>query len=392
MVTQDAIEVEKIVEREFSAVRQFTYLDAASRGPWPDQTRDAVARFAAQAQTPFADRVDDSAVPHPAAALARAGLARLIGTGEEDLVWTQNTSHGLNIAAHGIDWRPGDNAVVPVEDYPSLSYAFHHLAARGVEVRFVPFAGIGPTVDEIMAATDSRTRAVACSSVRWDSGWRMDLMELGDRCARRGCLLILDGTQLVGAGRVDVRAAKISALAVHGYKWLMAGQGIAALYVAPEATEQIRPTFAGSGGYDGPIENFDPGRPWKRGAGRYATGGNNPTGFVALASSLSLIEEMGIDRIEATNDALSARLHAGLATIVGARILSTADPAHRSAIVFFTLGAREQDDALVRALHARRAIVALRPNGIRVSPHFYNTADDVDHFVEVVAALSRAER
>lgn len=389
MIAPEATDVATIVEREFPVVRQFTYLDAASRGPWPERTRAAVAQFAAQAQTPFADQVDDSALPHPAAALARAGLARLIGADEDDLVWTQNTSHGLNIAAHGIDWRPGDNVVVPADDYPSLSYAFHNLGARGVEVRFVSFADIGPTVDEIMAATDRRTRAVACSAIRWDSGWRMGLAALGERCAHQGCLLILDGTQLVGTGRVDVHVARISALAVHGYKWLMAGQGIAALYVAPEAAEQIRPTFAGSGGYDGPIERFDPGRGWKRGAGRYATGGNNPTGFVALASSLSLIEEVGIDRVEATNAALAARLHAGIGDIPGVRVLSSTDPAHRSAIVFFTLGARERDDALARALHAQRIIVALRPNGLRVSPHFYNTEADIDRFVDAVGALAR---
>lgn len=386
MVTQEATPIATLVEREFPIAGQFTYLSAASRGPWPNRTREAVAAFAEWAQVPSAAYVDDSARPHPAAALARTGLAGLIGAGEDDLVWTQNTSHGLNIAAHGIDWRPGDNVAVPVDDYPSLSFAFSNLAARGVEVRFVRFAGVGPTVDELMAATDGQTRAVGCSAIRWDSGWRMDLEELGERCAHLGCLLIVDGTQLVGARRLDVRAAKISALAVHGYKWLMAGQGIAALYVAPEATEQIHPTFAGSGGYDGPIESFDPTRPWKRGAGRYATGGNNPIGFAALAASLSLIEEVGIDRIEATNAALAERLHKGLVGIPGARFLSSADPAHRSAIVFFTLGMRERDDALVRALHARRIIVALRPNGIRVSPHFYNTEADIDRFLDAVTS------
>lgn len=389
MAIQETTAMATLVAREFPVTREFTYLSAASRGPWPERTRGAVAAFAEWAQFPSAANVDDSARPHPAAALARAGLARLIGAGEEDLVWTQNTSHGLNIAAHGIDWRPGDNVVVPVDDYPSLSYAFHNLGARGVAVRFVAFAGVGPTVDELMAATDGRTRAVGCSAIRWDSGWRMDIEELGERCARRGSLLILDGTQLVGARRLDVRAAKVSALAVHGYKWLLAGQGIAALYVAPEAAERLRPTFAGSGGYDGPIENFDAGRAWKRGAGRYATGGNNPTGFAALAASLSLIEQVGIERIESTNAALSARLQAGLGDIPGVQILSSADPAHRSAITFFTLGERGRDDALVRALHAERIIVALRPNGIRVSPHFYNSEADIDRFVDAVGTLAR---
>ncbi len=99
MAVQKTTDVAAIVEREFPVVRQFTYLDAASRGPWPNRTREAVSRFSEQAQFPFADRVDDSALPPPAQAIARAGLARLIGSGEDDLVWTSNTTHGLNIAA-----------------------------------------------------------------------------------------------------------------------------------------------------------------------------------------------------------------------------------------------------------------------------------------------------
>src|SRR4051812_30974383 len=107
MIAQEAAEITTLVTQEFPVTQQFTYLDAASRGPWPNRTRAAVAQFAEEAQFPFANRVDDSAIPPPTAAIARAGLARLIGAAEEDLVWTANTSHGLNIAAQGIDWRPG---------------------------------------------------------------------------------------------------------------------------------------------------------------------------------------------------------------------------------------------------------------------------------------------
>src|SRR4051794_18468714 len=97
MVTQEATALATLVEREFPVAQQFTYLSAASRGPWPNRTRDAVAAFAEWAQFPSAANVDDSARPHPAAALARTGLARLIGASEDDLVWTSNTTHGLNI-------------------------------------------------------------------------------------------------------------------------------------------------------------------------------------------------------------------------------------------------------------------------------------------------------
>lgn len=360
---------------EFPVTREYTYLNAASQGPLPERTRRAVADNAALAQFPNTARARAVTAPWDE---ARPRLAALIGADEADLAPTANTTHGMNIVAHGIGWRPGDNVVVPEREYPSLTYAWYHLRERGVEVRFVPFAGVGPTVDEIMAATDRRTRAVALSAIRWDTGWRLPLEELGERCAAAGCLFIVDAVQLVGAQRVDVRACRISALTLHAYKWLMAGFGAGTLYVAPDATEQIAPTFAGNSSFAGYPQGFTGSLPWQPGAARYIAGGLTRTPFAAVAASLTLIEELGVEGIAAHGRELADRLRAGLARKAGVRIVSSDDPAHTAAIVVFTTGSTEGDEALVAALDRQGIIVALRPLGVRVSPHLYNTATDVD--------------
>lgn len=380
--TAPTVDLAAVREREFPIVDEYTYLNAASQGPWPNRTARAVERVAALGQFPNTER----ALAEPAAEpLARARLARLIGAAESEIVFTGNTTHGMNICAGGIDWRPGDNAVVPAREFPSLSYAWLHLRERGVEVRRVPVAGAGPSVDDLMAAVDGRTRAVACSAITWDTGYRMDLEELGRRCAERGCLLILDGIQAVGARALDVAALRISALALHGYKWLMSGFGVGALYVASAALDRIRPTFIGSQAVAGESDDVTGDYTWQPGAQRYQAGGGNRTGLAALAASLSLIEEIGMPTIEARGRALAELVHAGLrrkGEVAG--IVSSPDPARRSAIITFTTGSLAGDAALVQRLAEQRIVVALRPLGARVSPHVYNTEAEVARFLDAL--------
>ena len=368
-------------EQEFPLLREYTYLNAASQGPLPNRTVQAIQQVATAAQFPNTSHA--RALPNYEQE-ARERLARLIGADPGDLVFTGNTTHGMNICAQGIDWRPGDNVVIPGRDFPSLSYAWYHLTKRGVEVRQVPFAGAGPTADELLAAADNRTRAIACSAITWDTGWQADMEELGRRCHERGILLILDGIQAVAARRLDVKALRISALATHGYKWLLAGFGVGALYVAPEAIDRINPTFIGEQAVDAPASTFAGNLNWKPGAARYSAGGYNRLGVAALATSLGLIEEIGIDTIEAHSRALADIARAELQRRPGYEVVSSPDPTHRSAIVVFTTGSSEGDAALVRHLEDRGIIVALRPLGARISPHFYNTEEEVERLLEAL--------
>lgn len=373
-----AASLREVREREFPIVRECTYLNGASQGPWPMRTMRAVQEVVEACQVPHLPKA--TALPSYEQ-IARERLARLIGAEPGDIVFTSNTTHGMNIAVQGIAWREGDNIVLPRREFPSLSYAMLHLKERGVEVRFVPFPGAGPSVDAIMAHVDSRTRAVACSAIMWDTGYRADLETLGARCAARGCLLIVDGIQLVGAGQLDVKAARVSTLATHGYKWLLAGFGVGALYVAPEAAEQISPTFIGSQSVDAPPDTFDGTLNWKPGAARYQAGGGNRIGWAALATSLGLIEEVGIAAIEERDRMLAEYLYAGLTRKESVEIVSSPDPAHRSQIIAFTLGSKERDAAMVKELEEQGIIVALRPLGLRASPNFYNTEEEVDRLL-----------
>jgi selenocysteine lyase/cysteine desulfurase len=275
------------------------------------------------------------------------------------LAFGPNTTYGLNVCIHGIDWREGDNIVVPEREFPSVQYALAHLPSRGVTVQRVAWQGCGPTVEQIMAQVDGRTRAVMCSAIAWDTGYRIDLEALGSRCAKAGCLLIVDGIHAVGAEPVDLAALRISAFAFHGYKWLMAGFGLGVLYVAPEALSQIQPTFIGPLGVAASVMGTQDPPQWREGAQRFATGNENYTGAVALNASLSLIEDVGVEAIRANNHALADVLTDGIKRHhPGYRLLRAEEPQHQSAIVVFSVGDSQADGALMDRLAAQHIIWA----------------------------------
>jgi selenocysteine lyase/cysteine desulfurase len=369
-------------EREFPITAEYAYLNAATQGPLPNSTCRAIEQATLRAQFPETRRAH---VDQPIADLARSRLARLLGVGQDDLVFTPNTTHGLNICAHGIDWRPGDNVALPAREFPSLMHVWLQLRSIGVEVRCVPWQGDGPSVDALMAAVDSRTRVVSCSAVAWDSGYRIDLEELGRRCAQAGCLLVVDGIQAVGAIELDPRSLQLAALSFHGYKWLLSGFGCGALYVSPGATDQIRPRFVGEQSFAGAGDPAETPAVWQPGARRYTAGGANAPGLTALAASLALIEQVGLAAIEAHNRALAQLLVDGLRRRAPeARLVSPVDPARRAAIVTFTLGQQDRDEALVRRLDEQGIVVALRPRGVRVSPHMYNSAAEIERLLRAL--------
>lgn len=372
-------------EREFPLVADYAYLNAATQGPLPTTTCRALEQAAWRGQYPGLPEASTERVPAEA---VRPRLARLLNCGANDLAFTPNTTYGLNICARGIDWRPGDNVVLPANEFPSVLRTWLQLRDTGVKVRLVPWDDHGPGVETLMGAVDARTRVVSCSAVAWDTGYQIDLEALGRRCEAAGCLLIVDGIQAIGAAEVDVRALRLSAVSFHGYKWLLAGFGCGALYVAPEAFDQIKPRFVGEQSFQDGIapDNLD--APWQPGARRFTAGGANALGLTALAASLDLIEGVGLSAIAAHNRALGQLLVDGLRRFAPhVRLVSPADAARRASIVVFTLGNAAQDEALVHRLAEQGIIVAFRRRGVRVSPHLYNTPAEIER---LLGALHRA--
>lgn len=371
--------VVKTLRAEFPMAREWAYLNHAAYGPFPQRTVaavEAVTRaFASPATIDFS--VYDAAEP-----TAREHVAALVNGVPERVAFAGSLADAISLAATGIDWQPGDNVVIPRDEFPSVVYPFLNLAHRGVEVRFVDKGADGFTdLERIAAAINDRTRALALSHVEFMTGYRNDLDAIGSLCRAYDILSIIDGTQSLGALTIDVARSGIDVIAAHSYKWLMAGFGLGVMHFSERAIERIRPTYAGRLGVQTGFEELDYALDWRPGALRYQTGGLNWITLTAFNASAELVRQASPAATEAHTLALTDRLLAGLAEL-GYQPTSCLDRPHRSQIVSFTSGDRDTDAAIVADLERRGVSVSLRGKGVRVSPYFYNTDADIDRLLE----------
>jgi selenocysteine lyase/cysteine desulfurase len=163
---------------------------------------------------------------HDAAENLRRNFADFIGADSDSVAAVASTSAGISTVAMGLDWRPGDNVVVPEIDFPSLVFPWMILADRGVQLRRVPCKQGRVEIEQLLGATDARTRVIGTSWVQFSSGFRTDLAELGEACRRKDILLVIDGMHGIGALLLEVSSLPVDVVATQSYKWLLSPQGV----------------------------------------------------------------------------------------------------------------------------------------------------------------------
>jgi cysteine desulfurase/selenocysteine lyase len=369
----------RLAAHEFPHQRDGIYFNHAASAPMPLRTSRALRAYADDRERLFS-LYQTGTQDYDVAVLQRKA-ASLIGAAADCVTFVPTTTDAIAGAINSIDWRAGDNIVVPANEYPGVLYPCLHLAARGVEARLTP-VDAHADLDRVLAAIDGRTRAVAISHVHWQTGHRLDLEVLAAECRARGVLSIVDAIQSVGAVPVDVAKADIDVLAAGAYKWMLAMPGTAVLYVSPRFLASTVPDRAGYKGMAfGPTAVVEPPRiEWAEGAGRFQVGGPINAALIALEHSIDLLLEIGVPAIFAHVSTLIDHL-ASNAARAGLQLKSDLREPHRSTFVSVTTGSGVRDEQLVKALVARRVIVGVRGPGIRVAPHLHNSIDDIDRFL-----------
>jgi selenocysteine lyase/cysteine desulfurase len=359
----------------------WAYLNHASVGPLPQRTVRALDEANRLFAIPQLWEAGDRGGP---LCDVREAVARLSGGAAERVAIVASAAHGISICANGIDWRDGDEVVIPHSEYPSLAIPFLALADRGVRVHWARKNATGRTdLNAIEAAITPRTRAVALSHVEFADGYHNDLRALGSLCRDHGLLLIVDATQSLGAVPLDVDGWGVHAAVAHGYKWLHAGFGIGVAAFSAEGMERIRPTHGGSASVcENPYVD-EPRVTWHPTAQRFEPGGQPFTLISGLRGSLSLIDEVGFERILPHTLTLIDQLVAGV-TEKGYAVSSSLEPDRRSQIVAVTAGNPDADLRAHVALSEAGVVTALRSRGIRVAPTFYNDANDIDRLIEAL--------
>ncbi len=372
------------MDSEFPLDDELIYLNHAGVGPWPARTAQAVSAFAAV-------NARRGAAEYPQwlheEQRLREQLARLVGTPDpEDIALVKNTSEGLSLVAHGLLWRPGDNVVINDLEFPSNRMAWESLAERyGVEIRDVSIENADDPEGALIAAMDEHTRVLPVSAVQYGNGLRMDLARLGEACNDLGVLYCVDAIQILGALPFDAEAIGADFVIADGHKWMLGPEGLGVFYARPAAREAL--TLRQYGWHMAEaLGDFDR-KEWEPAdsARRFEAGSPNMLGIHALAASLSLFEEIGMHEVGRRVMTNAATL---LERIDAEPRLSAVTPhedERHAGIVTFQVANADPERLLTR-LRADGIPCAARAGGIRFSPHFYNTTEQLQRAVDAVLA------
>ncbi len=367
---------------EFPVLSRCVYLNSNSTGAVP---RGVQAVLASYWET-LADWRDEvwERWWHEWLAYADA-LADFVGAPRGSVVTDANLSSLLGRLLGALDLGPGAKIVTTDLEFPTVPFLVRAQQRRGVDVHVVRARG-GTRVDadEVAAAIDPRTRLVCLSHASYVSGALVDLVPVV-RCAHaNGAVVAVDAYQSVGVVPIDVKALDVDFLLGGAHKWMCGSIESAFLYVHPRHLASLEPPATGWIASADPL-TFGPACEYAKTARRFAAG--TPAVLPALVSQVGLriLSDVGIEAVRRASLALTARVLERVLD-AGLDVLTPREPERRGGIVCIRFPG---DSAAVAALKARGMVCSHR-GGVRIAPHFYNTADEVDTFVDALVALARA--
>lgn len=364
----------KDVRKDFPALANRVYLNAASGSPTPRIVRDAVERYLRELEETGDDGWDLWLAQME---VAREKVARFIGAQADEIAFVTNTSEGMNILA---DLLAADGPVLTDElEFPTVTLPFVH---RGAQMAYIPAIEGELRLEMFEEPNAPRASTLLVSHVQYSNGFRLDLDALGALKGRRS--LAVCASQSLGAFKVNVREMQIDGLACAGHKWMMAGYGAGFVYVSRDLLKRPPRTLGWRSVRDPFAFNNRAGVPVGT-ARRYELGCPAFPGIFALGAAVTYLEEVGIERaqnrvLQMNTSLTSALRHDGF------EVLSPSG-AGRSGETLVSLTA---PGAAVAFLRARGILVTEKPEGIRVSTHFYNNEDDIEQLMAGLRAYRDA--
>ena len=376
-------------KNQFSLEEGFTYLNCAFMGPLPKVVEEAAQKGILQKKHPYLMKGSDFFEEMEE---VREVYARIIGAKDpKRIVKISASSYGVAVVTHNISIESEQNIILVDEQFPSNVYSWKRLAEENnAELRTVK-----PPQDTkqrgkdwnlcILKSIDSKTKVVSMPHVHWADGTLFDLIAVRKRCDEVGALLIIDGTQSVGALPFDVEKIRPDALICAGYKWLMAPYSTGLAYFGSyfDNGKPIEENWINrfeSENFAALVNYQDK---YQEGALRYEVGEHS--NFILLPmlhEALKCIESWGVQNIQdycqsITKEAIEKLKLAGF---------EVEDTAYRASHLFGVRIPKTMNmETIKQKLEKNKVFVSFRGSAIRVSPHIYNTKADMDKFVSIIS-------
>src|SRR5262245_44295845 len=371
---------------EFPILETCTYLVNHSLGAMPRRTRTYLQQFADEWSTRGVRAWHEGwwEIGRTTGDL----LAPILGAAAGTISMHQNVTVAQAIVAscHRFD-GPRRRIVMSHLEFPSNMYLFEGFRRYGAEITYVPSDdGMRTNLDRLLDAIDERTVLVPVSMVLFKSAYIENAAAIVEKAHRVGARVVLDVYQAAGTVPIDLESLGVDFAVGGSVKWLCGGPGNGYLYVRPDLARVIEPGIAGWAAHARPFE-FEIGPlDFAAAPERFQSGTPNVAALYACRAGYEIIREIGVDAIRAKSLMLTRRLM-DLAGEAGFRLNTPENDSERGGTVIIDV-ANGAD--IAEQLIGRGVVIDYRPGaGIRVAPHFYTTAEEIDHAVEALIEVAR---
>jgi selenocysteine lyase/cysteine desulfurase len=374
-----------MVQRQFPLEDDLVYLNAANVCPASRPVMDRHLAFLHDfhANPSFQNRDKYTAMRES----LRAKVARMLRVSVDEVAVTRNTSEGTNIVVKGVDLKPGDEVIVTSHNHPSNLDSWKVRARRdGFAVKELPVAVPARSVEELYSTIEKaitpRTRVIAVTHLTSTTGIQYPAREIAGLARRRGIWMHLDGAQTFGALDVDLHDIALDSYSTSAHKWLMGPLEAGLLYVRGERIPQLWPSIVTAGW----AEDL-------KGARKFEVFGQRDDPRVAaLESAVDFVNLIGVPAVEARVRALATHAKTQLMNLGNVELKTNMEPALSGGVVKFRLRNVPTRRAYDTLWERHRISIAMtnsgESEGLRFSPHIYNSFEQIDRAVAAVRALA----
>ncbi len=383
------------VREEFPILKYKTYMNSSAHGPSMRRVWEAVKDF-------WSFRMKEDM--NPIIPDAKGEAAKIINANEDEITWCSRVTQGFNMVASIMDLEKGENVVVTDLGYPSNVFVWLPFRKKGVEIRRIENREGKIDIEDFESVIDDNTRVVSLSRIEWTSGLRHDIKEISAIAHEHGALVVDDAYQAVGPIDIDVHKDNVDFLLTGSGKWLCCPPMIGIFYIRKDLIDRFEPTYRFYNQVEEAFKNQPPwthpssdnvisyDKPLLKTADKFYRGCVSKEAVWGFHSALEYFNEIGGKQREKRVLQLSEYLIDGLREL-GVKVNTPLEPNDRGGLVTYTTGKHNLNQESHRRFKEKSIIVALRYSGgiggIRVSPNFFNTEEDIDRLLNVQERVLR---
>jgi len=369
----------------FEIPEDIAYLNCAYMSPQLRQAREIGERAVSRKSRPWEVTPDQF---FEDAEVVRTLFARLVSGDTGGVAIVPSVSYGISVAAANVSVGDGEKIVILEDQFPSNVYSWRELAYwSGARLVTVPRPEDSDWTRALVEEIDADTAVVAAPNCHWTDGSLVDLARVGKSVREAGAALVVDGIQSLGALPFDASEVRPDFLVATSYKWLLGPYGVGFMYVDEKHREgnPIEHNWINRRGSEDFAQLVDYQDAFQPGARRYDVG--ERSNFVLLpmaAEALRQILDWGVENVSETIGALTDLIEERAEEL---GIFTTPKEKRARHMIGLMLGPDTPDD-LAGRLTTHNVFVSVRGGTVRVSPHLYNTEEDVDRFFDVLGRVT----